>query len=128
MVVRCSVVSFALCGLPAALVILTLRGLRLRRALLIALPLAGALGLSLVVLAGFGRCALIALRLARGVLLHRLLLALLRLSAALARAALRGLALLSGRAALRALTLRTRGCAGLSALHALSGRQAYSRQ
>jgi hypothetical protein len=107
----------------------SLRRLRLRRALLIALSLAGALGLSLVVLVGFARCALIALRLARGVLLHRLLLALLRLSAALARAALRRLALLSSRAALRALTLRTRGCAGLSAaLHALGGRQAYSRQ
>jgi hypothetical protein len=113
----------ALCGLPALalLILLTLRGLRLRRALLIALSLAGALGLSLVVLLGFARRALIALLpLARGALLHRLLLALLGLPAALARATLRRLALLSRRAAWCALTLGTRCCAGLSsALHAL---------
>jgi hypothetical protein len=86
--------------------------------LLIALSLAGALGLSLILLAGLVLGALIALwRLARSALLHRLLLGL---PAALARAALWRLTLLSRGAALRALTLRTRGCAGLSAaLHAL---------
>ena len=51
-----------------------------------------------VVLLGFARGALIALLpLAGGALLHRLLLALLRLAAALARAALRRLTLLGGR-------------------------------
>jgi hypothetical protein len=96
--------------------------LRLRRALLITLSLTGALGLCLVVLLGFARGALIALLpLAGGALLHRLLLALLRLAAALARAALRRLALLGGRStAWCALTLRARRSARLSAaLHAL---------
>jgi hypothetical protein len=105
-----ALLSLALCSLP---VLLTLRRLRLGRALLIALSLAGALGLSLVVLLGSARGGLIALlRLTRGVLLHRLLLPLLRLDAALARAALRRLALLSRSATL---TLRARGCAGLPA-------------
>ena len=74
-------------------------------------------------LAGLPLGALIALRrLARSALLHRLL----GLPAALARAALWRLTLLSRRAAL---SLCTRGRAGLAAaLHALRRRQAYSRQ
>ena len=62
-----------------------------------------------------------AVPLAGGALLHRLLLALLRLAAALARAALRRLPLLGGRStAWCALTLRARRSARLSAaLHAL---------
>jgi hypothetical protein len=92
--------------------------------LLIALSLAGALGLSLLLLAGLACGALLALRrLARSALLHRLLL---RLSAALAWAALWRLTFLPRGAAL---TLRTRGSAGLAAaLRTLCRRQAYARQ